>query len=70
MRDMRQQLQDREVLVRDGQGLRFTQDFRFNSPSSAAGVLVAGSVNGRICWKDEGGRTLKAFQEARADAAI
>ncbi|MES1946083.1 hypothetical protein C84B14_02016 [Salinisphaera sp. C84B14] len=70
MRDMRQQLQDRGVLVRDGQGLRFTQDFRFNSPSSAAGVLVGGSANGRICWKDEGGRTLKALQEARADAAI
>ncbi|MBS62578.1 GIY-YIG nuclease family protein [Salinisphaera sp.] len=70
MRDLRQQLQDRGVLVRDGQGLRFTQDFRFNSPSLAAGVLVGGSANGRVCWKDENGRTLKALQEARAGAVI
>ncbi|MES1924005.1 GIY-YIG nuclease family protein [Salinisphaera sp. T31B1] len=70
MRDLRQQLQDRGVLIRDGQRLRFTQDFRFNSPSLAAGVLVGGSANGRVCWKDESGRTLKALQEARAEAAI
>ncbi|MES1933498.1 hypothetical protein T35B1_12856 [Salinisphaera shabanensis T35B1] len=70
MRDLRQQLQDRGVLIRDGQGLRFAQDFRFNSPSSAAGVLVGGSANGRICWKDERGRTLKSLQEVRADAAV
>ena len=70
MRDLRQQLQHRGVLVLDGQGLRFTQDFRFNSPSLAAGVLVGGSANGRICWKDERGRTLKALQEARAEASI
>ena len=68
MRDMRQQLMDRGVLVlRDGV-LVFTQDFRFSSPSAAAGVLVGGSANGRICWKDERGRTLKSIQDERASA--
>ena len=35
----------------------------------AAGVLVGGSANGRITWKDEQGRTLKALQEERAREA-
>ena len=69
VRDLRQQLQQRGVLVTHGDYLRFAQDFRFTSPSSAAGVLVGGSANGRICWKDGSGRTLKALQEIRAGSA-
>lgn len=69
MRDMRQQLLDRDVLAPCDKGLRFTQDFRFSSPSAAAGVLVGGSANGRICWKDRTGRTLKSLQEARAGSS-
>lgn len=67
MRDLRHQLQERGVLKPDGDNLIFTQDFRFNSPSTAAGVLVGGSANGRIAWKDGQGRTLKALQKARAE---
>lgn len=67
MRDLRRQLQERGVLKPDNDSLIFTQDFRFNSPSTAAGVLVGGSANGRIAWKDRRGRTLKALQEARAE---
>lgn len=67
MRDLRRQLQERGVLKTEGDSLIFTQDFRFNSPSTAAGVLVGGSANGRIAWKDGQGRTLKALQEARAE---
>lgn len=67
MRDLRRQLQERGVLKPDGNSLIFTQDFRFNSPSTAAGILVGGSANGRIAWKDTQGRTLKALQEARAE---
>jgi hypothetical protein len=69
MRDLRQQLRQRDVLRVEGESLVFTQDFRFNSPSTAAGVLVGGSANGRITWKDEQGRTLKALQEQRAREA-
>lgn len=69
MRDLRQQLRERDVLRVEGDSLIFTQDFRFNSPSTAAGVLVGGSANGRITWKDEQGRTLKALQEERAREA-
>ena len=69
MRDLRHQLRERDVLRVEGDSLIFTQDFRFNSPSTAAGVLVGGSANGRITWKDEQGRTLKALQEERAREA-
>lgn len=65
--DLRKQLLERGVLVAEGDGLAFTQDFRFASPSMAAGVLVGGSANGRRAWKDQRGRTLKALQQARAE---
>jgi hypothetical protein len=68
LRDLRQQLRLRGVLVADGEHLVFRQDFRFNSPSTAAGVLVGGSANGRLAWKDARGRTLKALQEERTEA--
>lgn len=67
--DLRKQLLERGVLIAEGDALVFTQDFRFRSPSSAAGVLVGGSANGRLAWKDPRGTTLKALQQARAEAA-
>lgn len=68
--DLRYQLQERGVLKSDGDSLIFTQDFRFNSPSTAAGVLVGGTANGRLAWKDTESRTLKALQEERAGEKI
>ncbi len=69
LRDLRKQLQERGVLVAEGSDLVFTQDFRFASPSTAAGVLVGGSANGRRGWKDKLGRSLKSLQQARTEAA-
>ena len=65
MRSTRKQLKERGVLVADGEHLVFSQDFRFTSPRTAAGVVVGGNANGRLEWKDETGRTLKSLQEAR-----
>lgn len=65
MSDLRRQLQERGVLVEEGDGLVFTQDYRFGSPSSAAGVLVGASANGRLAWRDTEGRTLKVLQQAQ-----
>ena len=62
--DLRRSLRGRGVLAEDGGSLRFTQDFTFDSPSAAAGVILGGSVNGREAWKDAAGRTLKEFQQA------
>ncbi|HWP30896.1 MAG TPA: GIY-YIG nuclease family protein [Fimbriimonadales bacterium] len=42
----------------------FTQDYTFDSPSTAAGVILGRSANGRVEWKDSKGHTLKEIQEA------
>ena len=45
---------------------RFTQDYSFSSPSTAAAVAMGRSANGRIEWKDKSGKALKAIQEELA----
>lgn len=72
MYELRQELIGNGVLapVPGGaaEGYRFTQDYVFSSPSTAAAVVLGRSANGRIEWKDEQGRTLKALQEKEAAA--
>ena len=63
--DLRKELQLQGVLVRREDHLEFAQDYLFNSPSTAAGVVQGRSANGRIDWKDITGRTLREFQEER-----
>jgi hypothetical protein len=70
LRDLRRQLRDRRVLIEEDDGLIFAQDYRFGSPSTAAGVLVGGSANGRRAWKDEHRRSLKQLQSDRAEASL
>ena len=64
MYDIRQELIANGVLALEGSFYRFTQDYAFSSPSTAAAVVLGRSANGRIEWKDAQGRTLKALQEA------
>ena len=65
--EMRQQLLSRQVLKKENEVLVFTQDYRFKSPSTAAGVLVGGAANGRTAWKDRNNKTLKEIQEERVE---
>jgi hypothetical protein len=67
--EQRHQLLERGVLVPDGDHHVFTQDFRFGSPSLAAGILVGGAANGRKAWRNSDGRTLKSIQDERAEGA-
>jgi len=60
---MRKALVENGVLKASGDGYTFTQDYVFASPSTAAGVVLGRSSNGRVRWKTEDGRTLKEFQE-------
>lgn len=60
---LRQELLATGVLIPEANGLRLTQDYRFSSPSTAAGVLLGRNANGREEWKDPNGRTLKKLQE-------
>jgi hypothetical protein len=57
------------VLEPAGACYRLTQDYTFNSPSTAAGVMLGRSANGRVEWKDAAGRTLREIQEAEVDGA-
>jgi hypothetical protein len=62
MYDLRHELVGNGVLARDGDHFRFTQDYVFSSPSTAAAVVLGRSANGRIEWKDSRGRALKELQ--------
>lgn len=54
------------MLAAEGGGYRFSQDYVFTSPSTAAAVVLGRSANGRIEWKDAQGRTLKELQTQEA----
>ena len=62
-RMMRKTLIEKSVLVDAGTFYEFSQNYEFNSPSMAAGVVVGRPANGRTEWKNKDGKTLKAFQE-------
>lgn len=63
---MRQDIITRGVLKPEGDHLVFAQDYTFSSPSLAAAIVIGGSANGRIEWKDKAGRTLKEIQEQQS----
>jgi hypothetical protein len=60
----RERLQAEGVLVPAGGHLRLTRAHLFDSPSTAAGVILGRSANGRIEWKNPSGHALKEIQEA------
>ena len=64
---MRKKLFESGVLVEQGEYLRFTQDYLFNTPSGAAVVVAGRNANGWIEWKDADGRTLHEVKRAGND---
>jgi Domain of unknown function (DUF4357) len=62
MYELRQELIGNGVLAAEVGGYRFSQDYVFTSPSTAAAVVLGRSANGRIEWKDARGRTLRELQ--------
>lgn len=68
MVQLREALKARGVLVTEGEHLRLTQDYTFDSPTAAAAVLLGRTANGRVEWRDEKGRTLKEIQEESLQA--
>ena len=63
---LRKDLLAQGVIVDNGQHYVFTQDQVFNSPSTAAGVVMGRTANGRIEWKTNDGKTLKELQTQAA----
>lgn len=66
LKNLRQQLLEREVLVKEGNAYVFTQDYRFNSPSAAAGVVMGSNANGRRAWTDARGVSLRQLHAERS----
>lgn len=52
--------------MESGDRYRFSQDQVFGSPSTAAGVILGRTANGRIEWKTKDGKTLKDVQSMAA----
>jgi len=63
LRGLRRSLIENGILQDKGGHYRLTRDYTFNSPSTAAGVLLGYAANGRIHWKDAKGQTLREIQE-------
>jgi hypothetical protein len=64
MSTLRKDLLAQGVVVDQGQHFAFAQDQVFTSPSTAAGVILGRTANGRIEWKNNEGKTLKQLQAA------
>lgn len=62
MSTLRKDLLEQGVVIDGGHHYRFLQDHVFGSPSTAAGVILGRTANGRIEWKTSDGRTLKEVQ--------
>lgn len=64
LRTLRKAMVENGLLEVSGDHYRLAQDYVFQSPSTASGVMLGRNSNGRVEWKDLGGRTLKEIQEA------
>ncbi|AXT20994.1 DUF4357 domain-containing protein [Flavobacteriaceae bacterium AU392] len=56
--NLRQKLLQNEILIEKNDVYEFTQDYVFNSPSTAGGVVLGRSTNGWTKWKNKDGKTL------------
>ena len=70
MSTLRKDLLAQGVVVDQGQHFAFAQDQVFTSPSTAAGVILGRTANGRIEWKNSEGTTLKQLQAAVSAEAV
>jgi hypothetical protein len=62
LKNIRNGLLSQGILAVTGDQVILKQDYLFDSPSSAAGVLLGRAANGRVEWKDAAGKTLKQLQ--------
>ncbi len=68
VRSTRAALRSNGVLELDEGKLRFSQDYGFPSASTAAGIVSGTTVNGKVVWKLEDGRTFKDWEQDALDA--
>lgn len=66
--DMREKLRALGILQKSGDKLVLSRDYVFNSPSTAAGVVLGMTSNGRRFWKDAEGKSLKELEEESSES--
>ena len=66
IRNMRDRLLREGILEKRGADLVLAQDYLFGSPSTAAAILVGGTVPGPLKWKAKNGRSLKQLETEAA----
>lgn len=69
--ELRDRLTSQGVLVPNGSKYQFSKDHLFNSPSQAAGIVVGGSINGRLAWKlSDGITTFDAYEKSVSERLL
>ncbi len=58
----RQRLIDEGILVDKGEYFEFSEDYIFNSPSTAAVMIMGRNANGLTEWKNKEGKTVREFE--------
>lgn len=61
-KNLRENLIGENVLVEEDDKLVFRKDYLFRSPSAAACVVSGYSINGRNCWKNKHGKSIKELE--------
>lgn len=61
---LRDKLLKTQILIQEGNRLRFAQDHEFSSPSAAAAIIHGGHANGLTAWRTAEGKTLKELEAA------
>lgn len=61
---LRKSLLSNGILVTKPDCLELTQDYQFDSPSTAASAMLGRNANGRIEWKTDSGTPLRDLQTA------
>jgi hypothetical protein len=63
---LRKRLIEQGILEKSGDHYVLTQNYTFDSPSTAEGVMIGRTGNGRVDWKDDSGRSLRDIQAAES----
>jgi hypothetical protein len=66
---LREELIESDLINNYDDTLKFTSDYLFSSPSTAAAVVMGRSANGLIEWKDKSGKDLKSIESQEIQKA-
>ncbi len=66
---LRKDLLEQGVVEDGGASYVFMQDQVFGSPSTASGIILGRTDNGRVTWKTKDGTSLKELQASASESS-